>query len=158
VEHVPEPQPEDLRANLDLAIDRAADRINGQRSAADALDAKALGALALAAAGIGTLAAVSGSLDYWWIPATIMGAAAAILGYVVWPRSLDVGPDPGDFHRKWGGGTAIQTRQQMLADLLVSIGANDDQAPRMVRSLKVGSALLTTGLVAAAIAAVRAHH
>ncbi len=65
----PKAQPDDLRANLNVAIGRAADRINGQRSAADALDAKGLGALALAAAGIGTLAAVSGALAYWWIGA-----------------------------------------------------------------------------------------
>jgi hypothetical protein len=149
---------DDLRANLEIAIARAADRINGQRSGADALDAKAFGALALAAAGIGTLAAVSGSLAYWWIPAVIMGLAASILGYVVWPRPLDVGPDAGDFHRKWGGGTAIQAREQMLADLLVSIRVNDDQTPQMVRSLKLGSALLTAGLGAAVIAAIRAHH
>jgi hypothetical protein len=147
-------QSDDLRANLALAIDRAADRINGQRAAADALDAKGLGALALAAAGVGTLAAVSSALAYWWIGAAIMGVAGMILGYVVWPRSLDVGPDPGKFYDKYGGLPAVTYANQLLTDLLDSIAENDRQAPGKVRALKWGSAFLTAGLVAAVIAAI----
>jgi hypothetical protein len=150
--------PDDLRANLELAIDRAADQINGQRSAADALDAKGLGALALAAAGIGTLAAVSGALPYWWVGAAIMGVAAAILAFVVWPRSLDVGPDPGKFYREFGGLPAVAYAEQLLTDLLDAITENDRHAPRKVRALKRGSVCLAAGLAAAVIAAIRAHH
>jgi hypothetical protein len=46
----------------------------------------------------------------------------------------------------------------MLAELLVSIKANDEQAPAMVRALKAGAVLLAAGLVAAVVAALRGHH
>jgi hypothetical protein len=65
-----------------------------------------LGALALDGAGIATLAALSGVLEYWWIGAALMGMSAVILGYAVWPRSLDVGPEPEPFHARFGGHTA----------------------------------------------------
>lgn len=87
-----------------------------------------------------------------------MGVAAVILGFVVWPRSLDVGPDTGKFYRQFGGLPAIAYAEQLLTDLLDSIAENDRQAPRKVRALKWGAAFLAAGLGAAVIAAIRAHH
>ena len=150
--------PDDLLANVGLAVERAADRINAQRSATDAIDAKALGALALDGAGIATLAALSGVLEYWWIGAALMGMSAVILGYAVWPRSLDVGPEPEPFHARFGGHTAYDYHAQMLADLADAIGENDRQWPRLVFAFKVGTVLLALGILAAVIAAVAHHH
>jgi hypothetical protein len=141
-----------------LAVARAADRINAQRSATDAIDAKALGAIALDGAGIATLAALSGTLDYWWAGAGIMGLSAVILGYAVWPRRLDVGPEPELFHARFGGNTAYDYHAQMLVDLSDAISRNDVEAPRLVFAFEVGSVLLALGIVVAVIAAIAHHH
>jgi hypothetical protein len=111
---------------LKLIIERADVRLDGQLRDNDALDAKALGLLAATGAALGVLVAVHESLNrYWWIPALLLGLAAAMLLIVIWPREFDIGPDWREFYTKHGDGKLEEVGRQMLSELVSAIEWNE---------------------------------
>lgn len=133
---------------LEMVIARVQARLDGQMRDNDALDVKALGVLGADAAAIAVLVAVHTSINrFWWVPALGLAAAGLLFLAAIWPRSFDVGPNWREFYDTFGGGSASEVGQQMLAELLQAVEGNDEKAPRKNTPFKIGFAILAVSLV-----------
>jgi hypothetical protein len=118
---------------VQMLVARAQSRLDAQLHGLQWVDLKALGLLGADAAAAGMLAAVHDAVNrFWWLDATGFAVAGLLLLTVVWPRSLDAGPNLRAFYETFGGGAAVDVGRQMLAELLQTIETND----RVIRAQK----------------------
>jgi hypothetical protein len=81
----------------------------------------------------GVLVAVHDAVNrFWWLDATGLTVAGLLLLAVIWPRSVDAGPNLRAFYETLGGEAAVDVGRQMLAELLETIDTND----RIIRAQK----------------------
>jgi hypothetical protein len=111
---------------VQMLVARAQSRLDAQLQGLHSLDLKALGLLGADAAAAGVLAAVHDAVNrFWWLDVTGLSVAGLLLLAVVWPRSVDAGPNLRAFYETFGGGAAVDVGRQMLAELLETIETND---------------------------------
>jgi hypothetical protein len=140
----------DQSAIVDMLIVRAQGRIDTQLRDAESLAVKALGVLAVNAAAVALMVSVHSDLSrYWPVPTIALGVAGLGLLWGVWPAKLDTGPDTRTFFETFGGGFELQTKRQMLADLLTAVDRNDsDRRLHMKgRGFKLAFGLLVISLL-----------
>lgn len=142
----------DETAIADMMIVRAQGRIDTQLRDAETLAVKALGVLAVDAAAVALMVSVHRDVSrYWPAPTIALGVAGLGLLWAVWPAKLDTGPDTRAFFETFGGGFELETKRQMLSDLLAAVDKNDaDRRLRMKdRVFKLAFALLVVSLLGA---------
>lgn len=145
-----EPTAADQTAIADMMIVRAQARIETQLRDAETLGLKALGVLAVDTAAVALMVSVHGDVSrYWPVPTIALGMAGLGLLWTVWPAKLDTGPDTRAFFETFGGGFELETKRQMLADLLSAVERNDaDRRLRVKdRVFKVAFAFLVVALL-----------
>jgi hypothetical protein len=145
-----EPTPADEAAIVDMLIPRAQWRIDTQLRDAEILAVKALGVLAVNGAAVALMVSVHNDVSrYWPVPTIALGVAGLGLLWAVWPTKLDAGPDTRAFFEAFGGGLQLETKQQMLTDLLVAVDKNDAHLPlkRRNRAFKLAFALMVVSLL-----------
>ena len=117
---------DDEEVLVQMLVARAQSRLDAQLQALQGLDLKALGLRGADAAAVGVLIAIHGAVNrFWWLDATGLALAGLLLLAVVWPRSVDAGPNLRAFYETFGGGAAVDVGRQMLAELLETIETND---------------------------------
>jgi hypothetical protein len=137
---------------VQMLVARAQSRLDAQLHGFHWLDLKALGLLGADAAAAGVLIGVHQAVNrFWWLDATGLAVAGLLLLAVVWPRSLDAGPNLRAFYETFGGGAAVDVARQMLAELLETIETND-RVTRVYKSellIALGLVLIVLSLVGA---------
>jgi hypothetical protein len=145
-----EPTVADQTAIVDMMIARAQGRIDTQLQDAETLSTRALGVLAVDAAAVALMVSVHTDVSrYWPVPTIALGLAGAGLLWAVLPTKLDTGPDTRAFFEIFGGGFELETKQQLLADLLAAVDRNDadGRSRRRGRAFKLAFALLVLSLL-----------
>ena len=118
---------------VQMLVERAQSRLDAQLHGFHWLDLKALDLLGADAAAAGVLAVVHDAVNrFWWLDATGLTVAGLLLLAVIWPRSVDAGPNLRAFYETFGGEAAVDVGRQMLAELLETIDTND----RIIRAQK----------------------
>jgi hypothetical protein len=140
---------------IELIVDRAQARLDGQLRDSDALDVKALGLLAVDAAALGVLIAVHEALGRLWaVPAAAFVVAGLLFLAAVWRWEADSGPDWRQFFEAYGRKSAADIARQMLSDLLATIEWNDAHSRPKSWLYDAGFVATTVGLIGAGIAGV----
>jgi hypothetical protein len=117
-----------------MLVARAQARLDAQHRGAEAAELKALALLGADAAALGVLVAANEALyQLWWAVASGFGLAGLLLLATVWPQKLDAGPSVRTFYETFGNGTPLDVSRQMLAELIVTIDANE----RIARARKL---------------------
>jgi len=115
----------------------------------NALDTKILGLLALDAALIAGLAAAHDSIHRaWWLPAVIAAMAAGFFIASLWPRTVDLGANPIDFHKEMREGSPLDAARAMVEHLFSSAERVDERIAEKGNLYWVGLALFSVALVA----------
>jgi hypothetical protein len=140
---------------LENLIARAERRIDVQIAADEALDVKALGVIAALLAVIALNIAANDSLASWWLVPTIaLGIASFLLGWSIWPRRYDTGPDIEDFYAREKDSSANDARRQMLSELIEAEKFNRRVFPRKGAVLKVAVAIGAAGIAGSVVSVV----
>src|SRR5436853_1922637 len=98
---------DDEKIVVQMLVERAQSRLDAQLHGFHWLDLKALGLLGADAAAVGVLIGVHDAVGFWWLDATGLAVAGLLLLAVVWPRSVDAGPNLRVFYETFGGEAAI---------------------------------------------------
>jgi hypothetical protein len=136
-------------------LERAQAQLDTQLQSDDAMDLKALGVLGADAVGIGVLVAANADLAFWWVPTIVLGLAATLLLWVVWPLDLNDGPEWGAWYEQFGGGTPVDVGRQMLADLTQAVAVNGAKTRYKGYVFRLGFVILLLGLAGSIVVAVR---
>jgi hypothetical protein len=109
-----------------MLVARAQARLDAQLRGAEAVELKALALLGADAAALGVLVAAHEALyRLWWAVASGFGLAGLLLLATVWPQKLDAGPSVRTFYETFGNGSPLDVSRQMLAELILTIDANE---------------------------------